>query len=339
MGLWRGFTRVFVEYQASRGRLLVIDQEVLAKSARIEEIATSSGVPRVLRIDSEHLLPSTYIIESPSAMQILLEPWMVGARLANFARESSIDFLRAAFILVPEFRESTLSSVTEIVPLAGALYYSIAESFDRVFGETVSRCFIGARRHLTPTGWKTDLSYKNFEALSPSPVILIGDTIATGGTMESIIEATMNEASDVRAIIVYSIAGGLQGAIRLKELADKIELPIYTFYSNAIFGVEDNGTDMPWLHPGTIITSETRRKAEEAYGSDLARRWCCIWDWGDRAKHPLKHLKELLERCNNELNSTEDGKTSSVLKKIRDEAVAAIEQWRSPLSTSVEDSV
>ena len=311
---------------------MAIDQEAVAKSAGIEMISTKSAIPRVLRIDSEHLLSSTYIIESSSALQILLEPWMVGARLANLARESSIDFIRAAFDLVPELRESSLSSVTEVVPLAGALYYSIAEAFDSVFGETISRCFIGARRHLTPTGWKTNLSYKNFEAISHSPVILIGDTIATGGTVESIIEATLNEASKVRAILVYSIAGGLQGAMRLKELADQIEPPIYTFYSNAIFGVEANGTDMPWLHPGTIVTSETRRKAEEAYGFDLARRWCCIWDWGDRAKHPLKHLEELLDRCNRELSSTEDGTTNAVLKNIKNEAVAAIEQWNSPLA-------
>jgi hypothetical protein len=302
------------------------------KSARIEGISSDSAIPRVLRIDSEYLLPSTYIVESTSALQILLEPWMVGARLANFARESSIDFLRAAFNLVPEFQEASLSSVTEVVPLAGALYYSIAEAFDRVFGETISRCFIGARRHLTPTGWKTDLSYKNFEALSPSPVIFIGDTIATGGTVESIVEATLSQASDVRAILVYSIAGGLQGAIRLKELSNQIEPPIYTFYSNAIFGVEANGTDMPWLHPATLATSEMKMKAEDAYGSELARRWCCIWDWGDRAKHPMKHLEELLERTDRELLSIEDGKTSDVLSKIRNETATALEKWKSPLS-------
>jgi hypothetical protein len=263
---------------------------------------------------------------------------MVGARLANFARDSSVDFIRAAFPLVPEFQESSFSTVTEVVPLAGALYYSMAEAFEYVFGETISRCFIGARRHLTPTGWKTDLSYKNFEALSPGPLILIGDTIATGGTIESIIEATLSQASDVRAILVYSIAGGLQGAIRLKEMADKIDPPIYTFYSNAIFGVETNGTDMPWLHPGTIVTSETKRKAEEAYGSDLARRWCCIWDWGDRAKHPLKHLEELLGRCNSELISIADDKTHKVLNDIKNETCKAIEKWKFRLSASGEGS-
>jgi len=318
---------------------LVIDQETVRKTARIEEVPSKATTSRVLRIDSEYLLPSTYIIESPSALQILLEPWMVGARLAHFARDSSVDFIRAAFDLVPEFQDSSLSSVTEIVPLAGALYYSMAEAVECVFGETISRCFIGARRHLTPTGWKTDLSYKNFEALSPSPVIIIGDTIATGGTIESIIEATLSQASDVRAILVYSIAGGLKGALRLKDLADKIDPPIYTFYSNAIFGVEANGTDMPWLHPGTIVTAETKRKAEEVYGSELARRWCCIWDWGDRAKHPLKHLEELRERCDIELISIENGKTRRVLNTIKAETVSAIEQWRSPLSASAKRSV
>ncbi|MHA2301831.1 MAG: hypothetical protein ACXACD_12865 [Candidatus Thorarchaeota archaeon] len=318
---------------------MAIDQETVRKSARMEAITSGSAIPRVLRVDSEYLLPSTYIIESSSALEILLEPWMVGARLANFARDSSIDFIRAAFDLTPESQESSLSSVTEVVPLAGALYYSIAEAFDRVFGETISRCFIGARRHPTPTGWKTDLSYKNFEALALSPVILIGDTIATGGTIESIIKATLRQATDVRAILVYSIAGGLQGAIRLKELSDQIEPPIYTFYSNAIFGVEANGTDMPWLHPGTIATPEMKQKAEEVYGPDLARRWCSIWDWGDRAKHPLKHLEELLERSDHELMSIEEGRTSAVLIKIRNETAAALEKWKSPLAISETESM
>ncbi|MHA2379033.1 MAG: hypothetical protein ACXADS_07135, partial [Candidatus Thorarchaeota archaeon] len=111
------------------------------------------------------LLPHTYIIESPGALQILLKPWLVGAELANSARDSSEHFLRAAYGTVEEFRNSTLDTITEVVPLAGALYYSLAEAFEAVFGETINRCFIGAKRHLTASGWVTDLSYLNFEAL------------------------------------------------------------------------------------------------------------------------------------------------------------------------------
>ncbi|MFW9798964.1 MAG: hypothetical protein ACFFD9_00865 [Candidatus Thorarchaeota archaeon] len=311
-----------------------MDQASIKEKSEILEHKGLDGLPRVLHVKSVHLLHDTYIIESPGALQILLEPWIVGARLANLARESSVDFLRVAYDLADEFRNSSLDSVTEVVPLAGALYYSLAEAFETVFGETVNRCFIGAKRSLTPTGWVTELSYQNFEALTSEPLIIIGDTIATGGTIESIIDATLTHSSDVRAVLVYSIAGGLKGAIRLKQLADRTQVPIYSFFSNAIFGVEPNGTDMPWLHPGTIVSQEVRQRAEEAYGLNLGRSWCSIWDWGDRSKHPLKHLQELLERCELELSKGITDQTRTILERFRNETQRAIERLRRPLSRS-----
>jgi hypothetical protein len=311
---------------------MAIDQVSIQENAIITEI--QAGLPksvRILQVKSEHLLPHTYIVESPSALQILLEPWSVGSRLANSARESSIDFLRAAFHISTELRESTFESITEVVPLAGALYYSLAEAFEHNFGESFNRCFIGARRHTTPTGWVTELSYENFEAMPSNPVILIGDTIATGGTIERIVESTLKHSSDARAIIIYSIAGGLTGAVRIRGMAERIGIPTYLFYSNAIFGVEPNGTDMPWLHPGTIVTPEIRKKAEAAYGLDLGRRWCSIWDWGDRAKHPLKHLQEILERCETALEKVDSDQTKQILERIHGKTDAAIKNWLSPL--------
>jgi hypothetical protein len=309
-----------------------MDQEVIRKGATLVEASDSTSKIRLLRVKSEHLLPHTYIIESPSALQILLKPWWVGAVLANSARESSEDFLRAAFGIIKEFRNSTIDTVTEVVPLAGALYYSLAEAFEAVFGETINRCFLGAKRQLSESGWVTDLSYLNFEAMTTRPLILIGDTIATGGTIERIIDATLEHSSEVRAIAVYSIAGGLKGAVRLKHLADRIQIPVYTFYSNAIFGVEPNGTDMPWLHPGTIVSPEIRDEAEAVYGPYLGRRWCSIWDWGDRSKHPLKHLHELLERCEFELSKDPNKQTQAVLEKFRYECQTALERLSGPLS-------
>ncbi len=286
----------------------------------------------VYRVDSEELLYHTYIIEAPSALTILLKPWIVGSRLANAARASTVEFLRAAYRLVPELASSNYRGITEVVPLAGSLYYSMAEAFEVVFGETINRCFVGAKRHLTPSGWETELSYENYEALSPNPVIMIGDTIATGGTIERIIDATLSRAEEARAIIIYSIAGGLMGAIRMKQISERINLPIYTFFSNAIFGVEPNGTDMPWLHPGTITSETNREIARSSYGPDLGRRWCCVWDWGDRSKHPLKHLHELIERCDGELREVKDETTRELLMKFRKESESALDLWGRPLS-------
>ena len=115
----------------------------------------------------------------------------------------------------------------------------------------------------------------------------------------------------------------------MKKLADKVDIPIYMFFSNAIFGVESNGTDMPWLHPGTIVSPSVRKQAESVYGPDLGKRWCSIWDWGDRAKHPLKHLDELLDRCESEISLNPDAATARILNAIIDEATKAVESWKS----------
>jgi hypothetical protein len=256
---------------------------------------------------------------------------VVGAELANLARASSIDFLRCAYDISPEFHSSNLENITEIIPLAGALYYNIAEAFESTFGETLSTCFIGARRHLTPSGWVTDLAYENFEALPRGATVLIGDTIATGGTIQRIIESLLNHAQDLHSVIVYAIAGGQLGAVRLKSFAEQLDVPLYLFYSNAIFGVESNGTDMPWLHPGTISSAEAKASALAAYGPDLGRRWCSVWDWGDRAKNPLRHLEQLFARCEEELAAGAAGKTKTTLEKIRERTQTSLHRFKRPL--------
>jgi hypothetical protein len=256
---------------------------------------------------------------------------VVGAELANLARTSSVDFLRCAFDISPEFHDANLENITEVIPLAGALYYNIAEAFESIFGETLSTCFIGARRHLTPSGWVTDLAYENFEALPPRATVLIGDTIATGGTIQRIIESLLDHTDDLRTVIVYAVAGGLPGAIRLKTFAERLDVPLYLFYSNAIFGVESNGTDMPWLHPDTISSVRTRKSALSTYGPDLGKRWCSVWDWGDRAKNPLRHLERLSARCDEELAAGATGKTKATLEMVRERAQTAIDRFRRPL--------
>ncbi|RDE17865.1 MAG: hypothetical protein C4K49_00590 [Candidatus Thorarchaeota archaeon] len=309
-----------------------MNQAEIRETARMVEMAgLSSPMLRVFQVRSDYLLPSTYVIESPSALKILLRPWIVGGKLASYARRSTAEFLRVAYGVSEELRDSHLGTVTEVIPLAGSLYYGVAEAFESVFGEPINRCFIGAKRQLSPTGWVTELAYENFEALSPESVILIGDTIATGGTIERILDATLARGPDIRAVIVYSIAGGLIGAHRLKQLAERLHIPIYLFFSNAIFGVESNGTDMPWLHPGTVVSPGIRAKAESTYGTDLGRRWCCVWDWGDRAKQPLKHLEMLLARCDEELHANVTEKTKNVLEKVRRETQNALEEWKKPL--------
>ncbi len=295
-----------------------MNQEEIKTATRLVPVSSlSSTLPRVLHVQNPFLSKNLYIIESPAAFDILLKPWTIGRNLVRGARASSIEFLNVLYSISPEFRESTYNTVAEIVPLTGALYYGIAEAFEKVFDSALNRCFVGARRILKDEDWVTEFSYMNFEALPSKPVVLVGDTIATGGTIKKLLEMTLAERSDIRAMVVYSIAGGLKGALKLKELEEEMGIPLYIFFSNAIFGVEENGTDMPWLHPGTILSEERQKAVLEVYGEEIGRQFCCIWDWGERAKYPIKHLNTLSEEVARRLTRTSEPKSLEFLKKIQ----------------------
>lgn len=326
------FFKFYITNQGSTTQVSTMDQIALSRTVSLEKVNLPRECPAVYRAVSDLLHPETYIINSEPALKILLAPWLVGARLAGLARESSIDFLRVVYRTIESFRTTCFKEIAEVVPLAGGLYYSMGEAFESLFGESINRCFIGARRRRTAMGWETELAYENFEALPNTPFVIIGDTIATGGTLERIIMALLNRSVMVRSIAIFSIAGGLLGAVRVAHLAERVDVPIYLFYSNAIFGVEDNGTDMPWLHPATITTPDTRERVLTAYGPVLGRNWCSIWDWGDRSKYPLKHLNLLLEHCREELKRFPSDPTKTILLHIQEEVLRSIARWHEPPS-------
>jgi hypothetical protein len=310
------------------------NQEQLIKDATLNKLDfLSDQLPAIYQVKGRHFGSHTYIIESPNALQILLQPWVVGLKLAQLARLSSTEFLKVAYHLCPEFKDSSFTKLAEVIPLAGALYYHIAEAFEQVFNESLKQCFIGARRIINDSQneWITELSYLNFEALPEDPVVLLGDTIATGGTIKKIIKTTIDHAKNPRAIVLYSIAGSSIGAYKLHALENELHVPIYAFFSNALFGVAPNGTDMPWLHPATITTPQIREEVLKVYGERLGREWCAIWDWGERAKDPYKHLQHLLTKIQADLEQLEYNDLHKKLSLFKEEVQQAIEKRQAAL--------
>ncbi|MBD3353419.1 MAG: hypothetical protein GF364_18195 [Candidatus Lokiarchaeota archaeon] len=303
-----------------------VDQTKILHSSALKSVNLEvEGLPRVFKVEGDFFSDHTYIFETPSGFQILSKPWLVGGSLAEAARQCSSEFLRIAFLLCPEFQTTTYHQITEVIPLAGALYYQIGQAFQILFHESLKQCFIGAKRVIDEGSneWITQLSYLNFEALPDNPVILIGDTIATGGTIERIIRTTNNYAQNPRAIILLSLAGSGIGAYKLSKLEDEFGFPIYLFFSNALFGVAENGTDMPWAHPATLTSKKNSESILKIYGPQLARDWCSIWDWGERAKDPQKHLRLLLNTTNAQLENESYRESFPILKHIKKNTLKA----------------
>jgi hypoxanthine-guanine phosphoribosyltransferase len=240
------------------------------------------------------------LIGSKSAQEILTNHFLVSTPLVFLSREAVKDCIRFFFTIQDE--SYRLSQIVDVVPLSGSLTYDVYNAFYECFQQPLQRNFIGIRRYQKPSGiWDTEVSYTNFEGLpNNTEVVLIGDTIATGATITQIIGLVQAQLQTAVTFVVISIAGSLVGARRLVKLEKTLQstfpgTEIWCLFTEAYFGLEANGTDMPILHPETISTENLKRLAHDKLGKSLGRYLCSVLDWGKRTNSPLKHLEELRE--------------------------------------------
>ncbi|UCG03988.1 MAG: phosphoribosyltransferase [Candidatus Heimdallarchaeota archaeon] len=240
------------------------------------------------------------LIESKPAKEILTNHFLVSTPLVLYSREAVKDCIR--FFFTFQNVSCNPSEIVDVVPLSGSLTYDVYNAFYELFQQPLQRNFIGIRRFQKSSGiWDTEVSYTNFEGLSHSTkVVLIGDTIATGATITQIIRLVQAQLQAPTIFVIISIAGSLVGAKRLVKLEKTLQntfpgTEIWCLFTEAYFGLEANGTDMPIFHPDTISTESLKRLAHDKLGKILGRYLCSVLDWGKRTNSPLKHLSELRE--------------------------------------------
>ena len=243
-------------------------------------------------------MPShTYIIANPDSQKIHFDPTITDFELYKLATRCNETFLRFAKKL-GLFRGMQAKKVNELILVSGGFYYHLNKAFYNVFGYSLPAGFIGVKRKLgkNPRGV---ISYDNLEAISKNNVTLIGDTIATGATLIDSIRYYLKKRPIVKKIVIFTIAGALPGAQLLakleKEIKEKYKTDLYIFFSDGIFGLADDQTDMHYLHPGTIAPDAVLKNAKRKLGDVLGEKLCVIWDWGQRNKDPIGHLREVIE--------------------------------------------
>ena len=258
----------------------------------------SSFIGKIFRLTDPLLANRCYLVESKAAKEILTNHFLVGTPLVHKSHQAVKDCLTAYSHLLAY--PSSAAQVAEVVPLSGALTYDLLNAYFEQFHQMINRCFIGIRRFQKPDGsWDTQASYSNFEGLSEETnLVFIGDTIATGVTMTRVIQMVQAHIQSPVHFIIISIAGSFIGAQRIIKLEKSLQssfkgTTIHCFFTQAFFGLETNGTDMPILHPDTITTNEFRDYARSKLGDYLGRHLCSVLDWGKRTNSPQKHLEEL----------------------------------------------
>lgn len=283
-------------------------------------------------------LPETYLFHSPATAALVTNPWLAGRELQLLAVRASQAFLKRAYDIC--LKGELKQNICELVLMCGGNFYGTKEAFQEAFDSSIAQVFVGIKRYRRADGtWNAKASYTNFEALPDNATIIIGDTLATGSTLKKAILELRDEMKvqhkSINKIVVYTFVGSVVGAKVLREAEKELKmdwpkLKLYFFASEALFGLEANGTDMPFHHKSTVVIPETKRMLED-HPSIAHRMRCAIFDWGNRCKNPRNHYMQFVSYCEKLLARETDAEIRKSVWTMQQKAQERLDEMKREL--------
>lgn len=228
------------------------------------------------------------IFYSKAGIRIVTSPFLVGPELEQLALQSSTDFLRQINVQNP----------VEVVILQGGKYYHLGDAYEKLHASRPQLCEIHSKRFFEE-GWHARV-WGLQSGLGGQKTLLVGDTIATGTTLQAVLEKVIDASVEADAklndIYIFSIAGAGKGEEKISKLDAKLAplgAQVRMFYANARFGLADNGTDL--LFDSAEYYPQAKAEIDQILGPFSSKMKCAIWDWGDRFTNPAHHLHEAFE--------------------------------------------
>lgn len=306
------------------------------------KLMKKTGRYRIYGLESRKFPENTFILCSDAAAEILYSPHIAGKELQERMNKVAYDFLDSLYEIV--FRGKKMQDITELVFLAGGLYYQMNEGFRKRFGYALPQCFLGIKRQRVEgkEGEFTAVAtYENFESLPKNATVLIGDTVATGATLEKglyhLFSAVRTGGVRVENLLVCSLACSVEGAKKMKSIENRMksDFPdsnVYFIACEELFHLMPDGTDLRFLYEDSVMPEETKKRILERFGNKLGRGMkCAVFDWGTRCKNPLKHYREFLDFSENALENETDEKSKQVLSRMKNETAENLENFKKPL--------
>ncbi len=294
------------------------------------------------KVEDEKFPEETYVLGCDAASDILYSPHMAGKALQDGMEKVAVSFIDAIGRTVLKGKRT--SQITEVVFLSGGLYYQLNHGFKKRFGQALPQCFLGIKRQRVEgkDGEFTAVAtYENFESLPDNATVIIGDTIATGATLQKGIHHILDSFEErnykLENLVVCSLACSVNGARIMKEVEKRVkrdfpEATVYLFVAEELFHLMPDGTDLRFLYPDAVMPEETKTRILERYGEYLGKEMkCAVFDWGTRCKNPLKHYNEFLEFVEEIKKAGMDGKAREVISQMEKETRQSLAEFERPL--------
>ncbi len=297
---------------------------------------------RVYKVEREDLPKDSFILTSRDIYNLQMSPHVAGKNLQDRMEIISKEIMGALHSMV--LKGVKPSSTTELIFLAGGLYYNLNHGFKTEFGCALPQCFLGIKRQRvegTEGCFNAIATYENFESLPDDATVIIGDTIATGSTLQKgiyhLFEALNLGKKRLKNLVVVSLGCSLDGARKMKEVEERMTRDFpgskVTFIAcGELFHLMPDGTDMRFLYHDAIVPDETRRAVEEYYGPELGHMMrCVVFDWGTRCKNPIRHYEEFIGSAEELLERTKEERSRKVLVDMIEQTKESLSSLKRPI--------
>ncbi len=297
---------------------------------------------RMYRLKDKGLPENSFIICSDHASDILYRPHIAGKDLLDLTEKMAYVFMDAVGREVLKGKRT--EDMTELVFLAGGLYYQLNSGFRKRYGMALPQCFLGIKRQRVE-GSEGDFTaiatYENFESLPDNGTVIIGDTIATGATLQKgiyhLLDALAEKKYKLENLVICSIACSSSGARLLKEVERRVrhdhpKAKVWLFAAEELFHLMPDGTDLRFLYDDAIMPDETKGRILGRYGTYLGHEMkCAVFDWGTRCKNPLRHFADFMEFVEDIKGRDLDQKSRTVIGRMESETRKMMAEFERPL--------
>ena len=294
------------------------------------------------KIKNDSFPENTYIICSKEMQDILFHPNIAGKELQDRMQKISRIFADAMYSQV--LTGKRIDQITVLIFLAGGLYYELNSGFKSAFNVALPQCFLGIKRQRiegTEGEFTAIATYENFESLPNNGTIIVGDTIATGATIQKgiyhLLEVISAKKYNIENIVVCSLACSKVGAELLKEVEKRVKLnfpkaKLYLFVAEELFHLMPDGTDLRFLEKDSLMPDETKKAVITELGEELGKNMkCAVFDWGTRCKNPIKHYHEFLEFAHAYQKQAKTPKAKEKIEQMIDETNRSLEEFEKSL--------
>ena len=249
-----------------------------------------------------------YVVSTAHSRRIVNHPELVGVEYTDQMQLGIAAALRTA-----PFRALLLESPEEELCvlhfLRGGLNFALRQSLHSAYG--VNRhgsAFMSSQRACVDGEWLVrDDAYRKLE-IPPRAILLVGDVVATGVTLENGFEVMAEHASrsrtSIRSLVLFTI-GCVKAEGVLERLHERISglFPAYErtvlVYLEGRFRLVDSGHELRIGIPGTDLIRKGAQIAPELElstydGPAVPLERCAIYDAGSRAFAVSRYAEDLL---------------------------------------------